>query len=71
MNKETSQLIDYIEKSGFYLDKVDQLRSKYNNIKDFQNQVGYLIMEIVSEEKKFINLSRKNIDLDLITLKYF
>ena len=71
MNKETRQLSDYIEKSGYYLDKVEKLREKHNNIKDFQNMLGYVIMEIVSEEKKFINLSRKEIDLPKLTEMYF
>lgn len=71
MNKETAQLIDYINSSGFYLDKLDQLKKKFNNSKDYQNQLGYVIMEIVSTEKKFINMSRKNIDLPMISQIYF
>lgn len=71
MNKETTQIIDYIHQSGHYLEKIDQLREKYNNIKDFQNQFGYMIMEIVNEEKKFIHLSRNKIELELITERYF
>jgi hypothetical protein len=71
MNKETSLINDYINGSGYYLDKVEQLRKKFNNIKDFQNQFGYVIMEIVNEEKKFLNLSRKNIELPELAQKYF
>jgi len=71
MNKETNQISDYISNSGFYLEKIDSLRKKYTNIKDFQLMLSYMIMEIVNEEKKFINLSRKNIDLQELTNKYF
>lgn len=71
MNKETALLSEYLNKSGHYLEKIDQFRAKYPNSKDFQNQFGYLIMEIVSEEKKFINLSRKNIDLPILSQMYF
>ena len=71
MNKETSILVEHIDKSGHALERIEQLRQKHNNIKDFQVMLGYLIMEIVSEEKKFINLSRKNIDLPMISQMYF
>jgi hypothetical protein len=71
MNKETAQVVDYIDKSGHYLEKIGNLRVKFNNIKDFQNMIGYVVMEIVNEEKRFIHLSRKNIDLPLITQRYF
>jgi hypothetical protein len=71
MNKETTQIRDYITQSGYYLDKVDKLRKKFNNIKDFQVMFGYVVMEIVSEEKKFMNMSRKNIDLPVLSQMYF
>ena len=71
MNKETKQLIDYIEQSGFYLDKINKLKTKHNNIKDFQFHLSYVIMDIVSSEKKFYNMSRKNIELDNIALILF
>lgn len=71
MNKETSLLADYITKSGYYLEKIDNLKKKHLNSKDFFNSFGYLIMEILNEEKRFINLSRKNIDLPGLSNKYF
>jgi hypothetical protein len=71
MNKETTQILDYIQKSGHYLEKIEQLRDKHINYKDFFNMLGYVVMEIVNEEKKFVHLSRKNIDLELITERYF
>jgi len=71
VNKETTQIVDYINKSGHYLEKIGELRVKHNNIKDFQLLLNYVIMEIVNEEKKFVHLSRKNIDLPKITELYF
>lgn len=71
MNKETQQILEHINKSGYALEKIDQLRSKWNNIKDFQNQFGYLVMEILSEEKKFLNLSRNKIDLPILAHRFF
>jgi len=71
MNKETGQILDYINKSGHYLERVQSLRMKHNNIKDFQVMLGYVIMEIVSEEKKFINLKRGNIELPEISVTLF
>lgn len=71
MNKETQQILDYLNSSGHYLNKIDDLKKKHSNIKEFTYQLGYVIMGIVSEEKKFINLARKNIDLPLIVNIYF
>jgi len=71
VNKETSLLLDYIDKSGFFLEKIKGLRVKHNNVKDFQAIVGYVVMEIVSKEKKFMHLKRNNIELDQITMRYF
>lgn len=71
MNKETSLLADYITQSGYYLEKIDNLKKKHPNSKDFFNSFGYLVQEILNEEKKFINLSRKNIDLPGLSNIYF
>lgn len=71
MNRETQQLLNYIDKSGFYLDKIASIRLKYSNIKDFNNMLGYVIMDIVNTERSFFNINRKNIEIELITEKYF
>lgn len=71
MNKETQVLIDYINKSGYYLEKVDKLKQKFNNIKDFTNQFGYVIMEIVGKEPTFLHLNRSNIELQELSVIYF
>ena len=71
MNKETSLILEHINKNGHCCEKLSQLRSKHRNIKDFQVMLGYLVMEVVSEEKKFMNLSRKNIDLPYLTKVLF
>lgn len=71
MNKETQLIQNYINSSGFYLDKIMKLRQKFGNSKDFFNGFGYIIMEILNEEKKFINLKRSNIDLPVLSHLYF
>jgi hypothetical protein len=71
MNHETKLIINYIDNSGYYLEKLAKLRDRFNNIKDFENQFGYVVMEILNEEKKLINISRKNIDLPFLTQVYF
>jgi hypothetical protein len=71
LNKETQLIHDYITSSGYYLNKIDDLKKRYTNIKDFQLMFSYVIMEILSEEKKFVNLSRKNIELIELTNLYF
>lgn len=71
MNKETTQILDYINKSGHYLDKIGELRLIHNNLKDFTFKINYLIMSIVNEEERFFNMSRKNIDLQEIANKFF
>lgn len=64
-------LNDFINDNIYYLDKVSDLRKKHNNIKDFQNMLGYVIMEIVSTEKSFINMKRNNIDLPAMAGSFF
>lgn len=71
MNKETQQVFDYIEQSGFYLNKIDDIKAKYPNIKDFTLMVSYCIMEIVNTEKKFIHLNRKALELPKLAIKFF
>ena len=71
MNRETSIIWEHFSKSGYAQERLEQLRDKYPNTKDFQTMLGYLIMEIVSEEKNFINLSRKNIDLPILSQMLF
>jgi hypothetical protein len=71
MNKETLLINNYIQNRVGYIDKVSQLRKKHNNIKDFQVMFGYLVMDIVNNEKSFINLKRSEIDLPSLAAKFF
>lgn len=71
MNKETLMINNYIDAHKSYQGKVRQLREKYNNTKDFQVMFGYLVMEIVSTDKSLMNLNRANIDLPLLSQKFF
>lgn len=71
MNLETNKILSYIDKSGFYLDKVYDLRKKHNNIKDFQMMFGYVVMEILNENKEFIHLNRNKIELPELAHMFF
>lgn len=71
MNNETNKILSYIDKSGFYLQKVYDLRKKHNNIKDFQVMFGYIVMEIVSEHKEFLYLNRQKIELPELAHMFF
>ena len=71
MNKETTLILNYIKESRHYLDKILKIRQKFENSKDFFNQFSYIIQEIVNEEKKFINMSRKNIELPELSQMFF
>lgn len=70
MNKETNKVLKFLENNPIELKKVRELKRKHTNYKDFYNQFGYLIMEILNT-KEFINLSRKAVDLEFLTDKYF
>lgn len=70
MNKETNTILKFLENNSEELTKVRNLKLKYTNYKDFYNQLGYQIMNILNQ-KQFINLSRKSVDLDFIVDKYF
>lgn len=71
MNRETNQILDFIDKSGYYLQKVKDLRAKHNNIRDFRVMLGYVVMEIVSENKQFLHLKRDKIELHEMSERYF
>lgn len=71
MNKETGLILDCIDNSEHYLGKVKDLKQRFTNVKDFQNQFLGVIVEIISEEKKFINLKRTNIEVPELALMFF
>lgn len=69
MNKETIKILTYIQNSENYKKKVKNLYKR--NSKDFSNQVLYVIMEIVSTEKKFFGMDRSKIDINAISQELF
>ena len=71
MNRETKKLLEYIDNSIEYKDKLTEIQTTYPNFRDFYNQVGYIIMDIVNTNKQFHNLSRNNIEIELITERFF
>lgn len=71
MNKETLMINNYIQAHKSYHGKINELRKKHNNIKDFQVMFGYLIQDIVNTDKSFLNLKRSEIDLPTLATKFF
>lgn len=70
MNKETNKVLKFLENNPIELKKVREMKLKHTNYKDFYNQFGYVIMNILNN-KEFVNVSRKNVDLEFLTDKYF
>lgn len=71
MNRETRKVIDFINDTPEYTNKVQELRKKFSNHKDFSNQVLYLVQEILNTQKKFYDYPRHKIDLFVISNIYF
>lgn len=71
MNRETAKIISFIETSDIYKEKFKVTRSKYSNFKDFRNQAGYIVMEILNSEKEFFDYPRKDIEILKIVELYF
>lgn len=71
MNKISQNLLNYIQNNHNYHQKIQQYRTECYNLKDFQNQVGYVIMDIVSREKKFFDINRNDINIAQITQELF
>ena len=71
MTKETKKILSFIESDETSQAKLKELSESHTNFKDFYNQTGYVIMDIVNTNKDFHNLSRNNIEIDLISERYF
>ena len=71
MNSETKKILNLIKSNEQYVVRLINLREKYNNSKEFYNQMGYFIMDIVNTEKTLMNLKRKNIEFDIINKEFF
>ena len=71
MNKETKKVYDFIQQDEQLKQKVKSLRSKHNNFKDFYNQVGYVIMDILNRNKQFHDYPRNKIEIVKIAEMFF
>lgn len=71
MNKETKAMYEFILRSDIETAKLLALRDRYRNSRDFQNQLGYMIMGIMSTESKFFNINRNKVDLPGLVKEWF
>lgn len=71
MNKISRQILSYIQNDNEQLAKVLNLKDRFNNHKDFTNQIGYVIMDVVSTEKRFFDIDRKEIEVNEIAQELF
>ncbi len=70
MNKETTKIVEFIENSR-YKSKIEEVRARFSNYKDFSNQTGYVIMDILNNEREFYDYPRNDIELSKIVELYF
>ena len=72
MTTETELIHRYINKSGYYLEKINQLKTKCDtNLSLFKNLFGYVVMEIVNENKDFLYFKRLNLEVDDLAKIYW
>ena len=71
MNKETLKLFEFMVDNPEWINKLKQKREHFSNYKDFYNQAGYVIMELLNTEKKFFDYPRKDIQISKIADLYF
>ena len=71
MNRETMKIVSFIEQNEQYKGKLISIRERFPNYKDFMNQVGYVIMEILSNERQFYDYPRNDIQISKIVDLYF
>lgn len=71
MNKETQRIYDFINSSEELKNKIKSLRSKHNNFKDFYNQIGYVIMDVLNRNKQFHDYARNKIEIVKIAEMFF
>lgn len=71
MNKISEKILKYINNNDKYKNEIIVKRHSFTNVKDFTNQVGYIIMDIVSREKKFFDVDRRDIDVNAIAQELF
>lgn len=71
MNKTTQKIYDRIKSDDHLMNYVQLKRELFPNSRDFTNQVGYVVMELVSTEKDLFNINRSDIEIDKIAQELF
>lgn len=72
MNARTNKIVEFIESNGEYKKKVEDLRTRHANSKDFfDHMLKYVIMDILNTQKQFYDFPRNEIQLDEIMRRYF
>lgn len=70
MNRITKKIYDGLNNNG-YMKRIILKRETTNNTKDFEVQVGYIIMDMVNREKQFFDIDRSEIDIARIAQELF
>lgn len=72
MNARTDKIVKFIDNSPEYQSKINELRKKYANSRDFfDNMLKYVIMDILNTQKQFFDFPRKEIQFDELVKRYF
>lgn len=71
MNRETKKILNFIQQTPSWESRLEVLRKKHSNYKDFFNQIGYLLMELLNTEKAFFDYPRERIEISKIANLYF
>lgn len=71
MNKETLKLFEFMVNNPKWISKIKEKRQQYPNYKDFYNQAGYILMEILTTEKQFFDYPRDRINVKKLVDMYF
>lgn len=69
-NRTTRKVYDQLHADDYMIQIVAK-REKSSNSKDFEIQVGYIIMDMVSREKEFFDVDRSEIDIAGIAQEMF
>ncbi len=71
MTQETKKVLNYIKMNTKYKGQIAIQRRTYSNLKDFTNQVSYIVKTMVDNEEKLFGINRKKIDVYFIAQELF
>jgi hypothetical protein len=71
MNKESRKIIEFIDSDDLTTEKLEEIKKRFTNSRDFTNQIGYLVMEIVNTNQEFYQLNRNKLEIEKISERYF